>query len=99
MSTGVTLPNVSSHKAKRIHALQAQVFLDASDEVDIDEEIAEDILQGFDGYLIDGEEEVDIGSGKERSETCAADVHDHEGDDWQSGDSEGDSWLDTFEGA
>lgn len=55
-------PSFYKSKRKReVFARQVQAFLDASDEVDIDQEIVDDILQGFDGELhFDGDVEVDI---------------------------------------
>ena len=46
-----------SKRQREVYALQVQAFLDAADEVDINEEIAMDILQGFDGSLHIGEDD------------------------------------------
>jgi hypothetical protein len=46
-----------SERQREVYALQVQAFLDAADEVDIDEETAMDILQGFDGDLHIGEDD------------------------------------------
>jgi hypothetical protein len=65
-----------SKRWRETYALQVQAFLDASDEVDMDEEIAEDILEGFDGYLDDNEEgDVDIGNYTQPSNTLGANIH------------------------
>jgi hypothetical protein len=73
-----------------------QGFLDASDEVDIDQEIVDDILDGFDGYLNDCEEEdVDVDGGKE---TLMPDEQDDGGNsDWKGSDDDGESGLDVPE--
>lgn len=86
-----------SKRSRETHALQVQAFLDASDEVDIDEEIAEDILQGFDGYLDDGEgEDVDIGNYRETNNNLDGDIHHDESGDQNGSDDDRDPRLDAL---
>lgn len=57
-----------STRRRQAHALQVQAFLNAADEVDIDEEIAEDLLDGLEGDINFGDEiEVDIEDDNEDS--------------------------------
>ena len=50
-----------STRRRRAHILQVQAFLNASDEVDIDEDIEKDLLDGLESDLDLGDEiEVDI---------------------------------------
>jgi NAD-dependent histone deacetylase SIR2 len=81
-----------------MYALQVQAFLDAADEVDIDQEIAADILQGFDGDLHGGEFDDDLDIEADNTRTAInAQEDDEEDKDWEGGDDDDDSDLDAFE--
>lgn len=98
MNSSQSDPLPKSKRWRETHALQVQAFLDASDEVDIDEETAEDILQGFDGYLAESEgEDVDIGNYQDPINTLDANIH-HDRSDDQSGNDDGrDAMLDALQ--
>ena len=50
-----------SSRRRQAHVLQVQAFLNAADEVDIDEEVENDLLDGLEGDLnLSNEIEVDI---------------------------------------
>jgi len=94
-----SLPGASqkSKRQREVYTLQVQAFLDAADEVDIDQDIAADILQGFDGDLNNGiYDEVDVEANRESSTGAAINMLDDEEDrDWGDGDDEG-SELDAL---
>ena len=60
MSTNGQIPPKSTRPCQA-HVLQVQAFVNAADEVDIDDEIAKDLLDGLEGDINLGDEiEVDI---------------------------------------
>jgi NAD-dependent histone deacetylase SIR2 len=91
-------PSFTKSKPQRdVYALQVQAFLDAADEVDIDQEIATDILQGFDGDLQGNEIEIEA-DGKANAD-YAINVHKSDEEDSDLGDAGDDdsSELDAYE--
>jgi hypothetical protein len=81
-----------------VYALQVQAFLDAADEVDIDEDITADILRDFDGNLHNDEDgEVNVDVDGEPNVGIAMGGQDGEDKDWESEDDDASSELDVLE--
>lgn len=93
-----TSPLPKSNRRHAVHALQVQAFLDAADEVDIDQEIVDDILQGFNGKLNIGEDgDVDIESNVNPSPEDATIPEDGANeDDWEGADDDSQTELEEL---
>lgn len=93
---------VKSKRQREVHALQVRAFLDAADEVDIDQEIAVDILEGFDGDAggADFDDEVDVEADEESSTGTAlvnTPENDDDDEDWEGADDDDSSEADMLE--
>lgn len=92
-----------SKKLKRqreTYSLQVRAFLDAADEVDIDQDVATDILEGFEGDINDDEgNEVDVEADGELSTNTAIYSEDDDDNDngWKVGDDDEDPESDAQE--
>ncbi|KAF7983747.1 hypothetical protein HWV62_19721 [Athelia sp. TMB] len=74
-----SLSEKPSKYRREAYALQVQAFINAADEVDIDEEIIDDILDGFDGPIrgLDGDD-VDVESEENCNAPAGADTSEQE---------------------